>query len=203
MALARRNLIQDWARLSLSVTSVALAVMLILLLGGFLSGRFVQIAAYLTNTPGSVVVAQDEVRNLLGVSSLLPLGAAAAARTGGSRVIPILSQFVILDLHEKKQPVYLVGYDPKQGGGPWRLAAGAEPQGSYEVVLDRVLADRHGIALGEQVEIVDRDFTVVGLSNGTSLWMISFVEDGQTYFFCSRGCRNEFLAKRYEAVLPN
>lgn len=175
MALARRNLIQDWPRLGLSVVGVALAVMLILLLSGFLSGMYIQIAAYLTNTPGSVVVAQDEVRNLLGVSSLLPPGAAAAARTGGNRVIPILSQFVILDLHEKKQPVYLIGYDRKEGGGPWRLATGVEPQGSYEAVLDRILAERHSIALGEQVEIMDRDFTVVGLSDGTSSWMTSFV----------------------------
>lgn len=175
MALARHNLAQDWARLALSVVGVALAVMLILLLSGFLSGMYVQIAAYLANTPGSVVVAQDEVRNLLGVSSLLPPGAAAAARTGGNQVIPILSQFVILDLHGKKQPVYLVGYDRKAGGGPWRLAAGVEPRTSYEVVFDRVLAARHGIALGEQVEIMDRDFTVVGLSDGTSSWMTSFV----------------------------
>lgn len=27
-------------------------------------------------------------------------------------------------------------------------------------------------------------------------------EDGQAYFFCSRGCRDEFLAKRMEAVPP-
>jgi putative ABC transport system permease protein len=175
MSLARRNLMRDWPRLVLSVAGVALAVMLILLLSGLLSGLYHQIAAYLVNTPGSVVVAQDEVRNLLGVSSLLPPGAAAAARGGGSRVIPILSQFVILDLHGKKQPVYLVGYDRKEGGGPWRLAAGGEPRTNYEVVFDRVLATRHGITLGEQVEIMDRDFTVVGLSDGTSSWMTSFV----------------------------
>jgi putative ABC transport system permease protein len=175
MSFARRNLAQDWTRLSLSVTGVALAVMLILLLSGLLSGMYAQIAAYLVNTPGSVVVAQDEVRNMLGVSSLLPPGAASAARGGGNRVIPVLSQFVILDLHDTKQSVYLIGYDRKQGGGPWRLAAGVEPRTNYEVVFDRVLAMRHGVTLGEHVEIMDREFTVVGLSDGTSSWMTSFV----------------------------
>jgi putative ABC transport system permease protein len=175
MFLARRHLFQDLTRLALSVGGVALAVMLILLLNGFLSGMYQQLAAYLNNTPGTVIVAQDGVRNLLGATSLLPPGAAAAARSGGGKVIPILSQFVILDLHGKKQPVYLVGYDRAAGGGPWRLAVGAEPRTNYQVVFDRVLAERHGIALGSTVEIMDRTFTVIGLSDGTTSWMVSFV----------------------------
>jgi hypothetical protein len=109
--LARRNLFQDTTRLALSITGVALAVMLILLLQGFLDGMYRQIAAYLEHTSGTVVVAQEDVSNLLGATSLLPPGSAAAARSRGATVVPILSQFVILDLHDKKQPVYLVGYD--------------------------------------------------------------------------------------------
>ena len=93
---------------------------------------------------------------------------------GVDEAIPILSQFVILDLHEKKQPAYLVGYDPKQGGGPWELAAGREPRTKREMVFDRILAERHSVQIGDQVEVLGRDFTIVGLSNGTSSWMTSF-----------------------------
>ncbi len=175
MLLARRNLFQDTTRLALSISGVALAVMLILLLQGFLDGMYRQIAAYLEHTPGTVVVAQEDVTNLLGATSLLPPGTAAAARSRGAIVTPILSQFVILDLHDKKQPVYLVGYDPASGGGPWELAAGHTPQNNYQVVFDRILAERHGIALGDSVEMVDRTFTVVGLSEGTTSWMTSFI----------------------------
>jgi len=173
--LARRNLFQDSTRLALSITGVALAVMLILLLNGFLDGMYRQIAAYLEHTPGAVVVAQDDVTNLLGATSLLPPSTAAAARSRGATVVPILSQFVILDLHDKKQPVYLVGYDPASGGGPWRLAAGRTPRNNYQVVFDRILAQRHGIALGSRVEIMDRTFTVVGFSEETTSWMTSFI----------------------------
>jgi hypothetical protein len=42
-----------------------LAVMLILLLNGFLDGMYRQIAAYLEHTPGSVIVAQEDITNLL------------------------------------------------------------------------------------------------------------------------------------------
>jgi putative ABC transport system permease protein len=122
-----------------------------------------------------VVVAQEDITNLLGATSLLPPGTAAAARSRGATVAPILSQFVILDLHDKKQPVYLVGYDPTSGGGPWRLAAGHAPQNNYQVVFDRILAQRHGIALGDTVEIMDRTFTIAGLSEETTSWMTSFI----------------------------
>src|SRR5581483_2678823 len=176
MSLAVRNLFQDKTRFALSVGGVALAVILTLLLNGFLAGMYTQITAYLENAPGSIVIAQDGVNNLLGATSLLPAGAAVAVKSeGAENVVPILSQFIILELHEKKQPAYLIGYDPKIGGGPWRLAAGREPRSEREVVFDRILAQRHGIALGESLEILDRDFTVVGLSDGTSSWMTSFI----------------------------
>ncbi len=176
MSLARRNLVQDKTRFLLSVTGVALAVMLILILSGFLNGMYRQISAYLDHTPGSIVVAQDGVRNLLGATSLLPPDMEAPVRTrGAAQVVPILSQFVILDLHDKKVPAYLVGYEPKTGGGPWQLVAGREPRNDKEAIFDRVLAQRHNLTLGDTIEILDRDFTIVGLSDGTASWMTSFV----------------------------
>src|SRR3990172_9181435 len=166
MPLARRNLFQDKTRLALSVGGVALAVMLILLLQGLLSGMYAQISAYLEHAPGTLVVAQDGVTNPLGATSLLPPGTLGDVKAkGASRVVPLLSQFAILDLHGKKQPVYLVGYERARGGGPWQLAAGREPRRDTEVAFDRVLAERHGLTLGDKVEIMDRDFTIVGPSD--------------------------------------
>ena len=176
MSLARRNLVQDKTRFMLSVIGVALAVMLILILSGFLNGMYRQISAYLDHMPGSIVVAQDGVRNLLGATSLLPADMDGVVKTrGAAQVVPILSQFVILDLHDKKVPVYLVGYEPKSGGGPWQLAAGREPRNDKEAIVDRVLAQRHNLAIGDTIEILDRDFTLIGLSEGTASWMTSFV----------------------------
>jgi len=54
------------------------------------------------------------------------------------------------------------------------LVTGREPNSKYEMVLDRVLADRHDLNLGSQVEVMGRDFTIVGLSSGTTSWMTSF-----------------------------
>jgi putative ABC transport system permease protein len=55
------------------------------------------------------------------------------------------------------------------------LATGREPRNDKEAIFDRVLAQRHNLALGDSVEILDRDFVIVGLSEGTASWMTSFV----------------------------
>lgn len=176
MSLARRNLFQDKTRLALSVGGVALAVMLILLLNGFLAGMNKQITSYLDHAPGLLVIAQKGIRNLLGATSFLPPGIAEKAETvqGVAKVLPVLSQFIILDLHGKKQPAYLVGYEPERGGGPWEIIAGRQPETDNEVIFDRVLAERHGLRLGETFEVMGQDFTIVGLSEGTTSWMMSF-----------------------------
>jgi putative ABC transport system permease protein len=176
MSLARRNLFQNKTRLSLSIGGVALAVMLILVLNGFLDGMYRQITSYLDRSPGMVVVAQEDVVNLLGATSLLPGGMVSQVEAvrGVDEAIPILSQFVVLDLHEKKQPIYMIGYDPEQGGGPWEFVAGREPRTKREIVFDRILASRHNLSIGDPVQVLGKDFTIVGLSNGTTSWMTSF-----------------------------
>lgn len=178
MFLAQRNLFKDKTRLALSIGGVALAVMLVLVLNGFLTGMYRQITSYLDHSPGSVVIAQRGVINMLGATSLLPPDTADEAEKidGVAEVAPILSQFIILDLHGKKQPAYMVGYLPgaERGGGPWKLAEGREPEADDEVVFDSVLAARHEIRLGDTMEIMGKDFAVVGLSEGTTSWMTSF-----------------------------
>src|SRR5512132_177549 len=147
MFIARRNLFQDKTRLALSVGGVALAVMLILILKGFLAGMNSQITSYLDNSPGTIVIAEEDVVNLLGATSLIPDGIDQKAESvrGVDQVIAILSQFIILDLHDKKQPAYMIGYEPNRGGGPWQMSEGREPRSKWEMVIDQILAKRHGL----------------------------------------------------------
>ncbi|RIK53711.1 MAG: hypothetical protein DCC59_06195 [Chloroflexi bacterium] len=177
MSLARRNLFQDKTRLALSIGGVALAVMLILIMTGFLAGMNRQITSYLDHSDGSIIVAQKGISNLLGATSLLPprVESDVEAVRGVSDAIPILSQFIILDLHGKKQPVYLIGYDTAQGGGPWKIAQGRAPQTDEEIILDRILAERHDLAINDEIEIMGSNFTIVGLSDDTTSWMTSYL----------------------------
>jgi putative ABC transport system permease protein len=174
--LAFRNLWQQKFRLALSVSGVALAMMLIILLNGFLSGIYAQVTAYLDNTPAQLVVAQDGVTNLLSATSILPAGTEAQANgvPGVAEVTPIVSQFIIFDLHTEKVVAYMVGYEPEQGGGPWQMKDGRLPAADDEVVLDWVMATNHDITIGDAIDILDETFKVVGLSDGTNSWMASF-----------------------------
>lgn len=174
--LAFRNLWQQKIRLVLSVAGVALALMLIILLNGFLSGIYAQVTAYLDNSPADLVIAQEGITNLLSATSLLPAGVADQVRgvPGVARVTPIVSQFTIFDLHEEKVVAYMVGYEPGQGGGPWQMKDGRFPTSDDEVVLDWVMAANHSIQIGDMLDILDETFTVVGLSDDTNSWMASF-----------------------------
>jgi putative ABC transport system permease protein len=145
MLLARRVLLQDKLRLFLSVVGVALAIMLVLILGGFISGINQQVGAYLEHQPGSIVVIQSGSQ---GANSVLPPGtvAAVAAEPGVERAI--------LDLKDRKQFTYVIGYDRALGGGPWQLSAGREPRSDTEVVFDSVLAARLGIRIGDSFDLM-------------------------------------------------
>lgn len=174
MSLAARNLLQDKTRLGLSVIGVALAVMLILILTGFASGINLQLSRYLDHSPGSVVLVQSGSQ---GNSSVLPAETLNSVRqfAGVASAVPIISQYAVLDLGQSKQFAVVVGYDPAQGGGPWALREGRLPQTDNEVVLDAVLADRHDVRVGDEFGLMGQTFSVVGLSAGTTTWMLGYV----------------------------
>ncbi|MBI2765939.1 MAG: ABC transporter permease [Chloroflexi bacterium] len=177
--LAFLNLVQDKLRLILSVVGIALAVMLILFLLGLRAGLFESVRAYMANTPGSVVVLPQGVKGTVAAGSgeYLPAGAAEtiAGTAGVARAIPILQTRAMPQFHSKKEAVYLVGYDPALGGGAWDLAKGREPSADDEIVLDRVLADRHNFAIGDTLMMSGVALKVVGLSKGTSSLSGSYV----------------------------
>ena len=177
MGIARRNLTRDRTRLGLSVAGVALATMLVLLLSGFLDGMNTQITSYLDHTPGSIVIAQSGIKNLLVATSVLPPGTRdQVLRTDGvASAAPLLSSFVILDLGGEKRSAYLVGFDPTLGGGPWSLAEGQALAADDETIVDRALARRYDLRIGDAFELMGRRLRIVGLSEGTTSWMTSFI----------------------------
>jgi putative ABC transport system permease protein len=176
--LALHNLLQDKLRLALSVIGVALPVMLILFLLGLRAGAFRSAVIYLDHAPGSVAVMPKGVRSTSAGSGqfLSPETISAVASAPGvSRVTPVLLIMAITELHGKKEVIKLVGYDAALGAGPWDLAQGREPAADDEVVLDRVLADRHGFKVGDSFEVAGHQLKVVGLSRATSSFTGSFV----------------------------
>lgn len=176
--LALRNLLQDKMRFALSVVGVALAVMLILFLLGLRAGLLRSAIIYLDNAPGSVAIMPAGVRSTgAGVGQFIPSDTAdqVSATPGVGRVTAVVLVMAIPEFHGRKEVIKLVGYDAAEGGGPWNLSQGREPQADDEVVLDRVLAGRHDFNLGDELEVGGRRLRVVGLSSETSSFTGSYV----------------------------
>jgi putative ABC transport system permease protein len=166
MNLASRNLVQDKTRLVLSAVGVALAIMLILILTGFVSGLELQVSRYLDHAPGSVVLVQAGTRGTSSVvpTNTLPAKTVDAARSvrGMASAVPVISQCAVLDLGQTKQFVVVIGYDSALGGGPWALREGRLPQSDDEVVLDGVLAGRRGVRLNDTFGLMSYLFMRLG-----------------------------------------
>ncbi len=169
--LAVRNLLGERTRFLLSVAGVGFAVLLVLVMAGIFVGTINQVTTYIDHSRNAVWVTQPGVSQMFRAVSWLPAGdeqrLLSAPEVGSAD--PILGQpsdFV----HNGEQTAYFVlGYDTATGvGGPWAMAEGRAVSGPGEVVLDRILARKNGIRVGDSVDIVDGRFTVVGLSDQTA-----------------------------------
>lgn len=206
--LALSNLLQDKLRLSLSVLGVALSVMLILFLLGLRAGVLGSAVIYLENAPGSVAVMPPGARSTgAGFSQFLSpeTADAVASAPGVARVTPVLFMMAIPELHGKKEVVKLAGYETALGGGPWNLARGREPAADDEIVIDRVLASRHGFAVGDTFEVGGRRLKVVGLSNQTSSWTGSYIFARKTFvesLVLAPGAASFLLVTPAEGIRP-
>lgn len=173
--LARRNLLADKRRLVASAVGVGLAIMLMLLLDGLWSGVKAGVSAYQDNVGADLYVAQPGTRNFLGAVSMIP---ADTVETVGADpavewAVPVRGFYSIVDLHGRKVAVFVVGSEPDERGGPWDLRTGRVPRQDGEIVVGEVLADRHGLAPGDPIDVMGRTFEVVG--TGPDSFMTSFV----------------------------
>lgn len=170
---ARKTLLSQRLRFAMTAAGVSLAVMLILLLSGMYVGINRQITAYIDNQPADIVVAQEGVRDFLGSRSSLPKDVAdRVRRTGGvAAVVPVISQYAVVDVGSRKEFSLIVGYDSAVGGGPWEMVSGNARLSSDEVVADDAVGRARGLRLGSGLEILGKKFRVAGFSGGTSSWM--------------------------------
>jgi putative ABC transport system permease protein len=164
--LARRNLLAEPRRLAAGVAGIGLALMLILLLGGLWAGIRAQSVQYVDATGATLWVLPPDTRTLFAEGTQLPTSTLEVVRAtqGVAWAAPALGQYAILDLHDTKAATVLVGSEPGQPGGAWALARGRAPTRDDEVAIDRVLADKHRLSLGDRLRVADRSYKVVGIT---------------------------------------
>lgn len=173
VSVSLRTLFQEKLRFAMGAGGVALAIMLILVLQGMFAGVQRQITAYVDMTRADLIVAQKDARNFLGARSTVPQeDVGPVERTAGvARVVPVIVQYVVLDMHGRKEFSLMIGFDSARGGGPWEMHEGSARITDHEIIFDAVVAKRHGVRVGDTVTILGKQLRVAGLSGGTSSWM--------------------------------
>jgi len=170
--LARRNLFADRRRALLATGGVAVALLLVLVLGGIFAGAMRQLTGYIDRSGADLVVSQLGVTTMhMSASVLRPDIADRVRETPGvAWAEPIRSTTGMVSSPDGRAVTYVIGYDPAaRHGGPSRLVAGLPPR-SGEAVVDRQAADQLGVAVGQQVHVLGEPFTVTGLStDGTNI----------------------------------
>ena len=169
--LARRQLLSEPAKIAVAVLAVGAAVALVLLLTGLRRGMGEQVTTYLRHEP-PVLIGQEGTRNFLSQTSVLPESdmSRVAGVSGVADVAAISQGYAMLSLHDRHILTVLIGYDPGALGGPWSIAKGRAPRNG-EIVVDKTLANEHGLKIGSLLDVRGTRLPIVGFTAGTSGFM--------------------------------
>lgn len=169
-----RSALNRPGRTLLVLLAVAAIVAEILILEGFLAGSYTQLRRAVLNRGGDVIVAQAGVRNFLAARSVLPqqTRAAVEAVPGVAATHPLALLSLIYEQDGRLTPIIVLVTDDK--GAAERLVSGRQATASAEIVIDRSLADRYGLAPGDVMTLADYDFTVVGIAEGSAALFTPF-----------------------------
>jgi putative ABC transport system permease protein len=176
--IGRRQLTYEPIKLVLALLGVALAVALVGLLFGLREGINRQASLFEDHAGADVYVARKGTRDFpTAGSSALPASLAGEVKEipGVEEAVPVTNSLGILTLHDKRVATLLVGFEPGRLGRPWDMAAGRRPQRAGEIAIDSVMADTHGLDVGDIARVRGQPLRVVGLTDGTAAWMTPLI----------------------------
>ena len=178
VSIAAKNLFHDRTRLGMSAGGVGFAIMLVLILAGTYDGFYRQAGLFTENSGADLFVGQAGVVDTLHSFSILPLNLSDQLATipGVQQSSAIISRTVELHVGNADHPrVILVGYNESHGtAGPWKIVEGERLPGPREIVVDQIMARKYGLSLGSAVRIGEREFTVVGVSAETNMFIMQY-----------------------------
>lgn len=173
----RRLLRAHPLRVAAGALGIGLALMLILMLDGLWVGVQGRVTAYEDHTGAQLAVVAPGTENLFADPGVLPAATVAqvSATPGVRWAAGVRTMYTILELHGDKAAAALVGSDPGRPGGPWAFRSGRPPRTAREVAVDELLADRHGLGLGDQLPVLGRRLRIVALTRDTAMFMTPLV----------------------------
>ncbi len=172
--LALKQLKHDKGRSSLTVLAISAAIAMILVLRGFEQGLYKQSESVVLDRGGQLILTQSGVSNFLAVRSSLPqlTRSEVEAIDGVVTAHPITGFWVIYGPEGNKSPLLLMVYDTL--GGPTHLIEGKPIKDGRDVIIDAGLSKRFNLRPGDPLIISDFEFTVAGITSGSSALFSAF-----------------------------
>lgn len=168
---ARRSLLHDRLRFLLSVSAVAVAMLLVLVLRGIVDGTIDKATWYVERVDADLFVTQEGVGNMGLSMPVIPVSVESAleAVPGVSDVGGIIRVPAVVRLRSSEVPTSILGFDPDSGiGGPWAIEEGSRQLSPDGAIIDVQLARQQDLALGDPVEIAGRTFAIEALARETN-----------------------------------
>jgi putative ABC transport system permease protein len=183
--IARRNLLAEKGRLTISVGGVAFAVLLILIVLSLYRG-WSDVGKSIARLPGDLWVTQPGTSGLYNSSSVLPETTVAATSDlpDVQLVLPVYAREMALD--EENVDVFFMALDAPAGV---TLPADAreryfpEPGHTY---IDNVFAQKAGLGEGDTIQVLDRELVIDKVANlgNAAITQFAFLsaEDARSIF---------------------
>ncbi len=153
-----------------STLAIGAAFALVIAFRAVWEGETRQLAVYLERAGADVWVMQEHVSNMHMASSFITEGKRVelARVEGVGSLAGILYLNTMIQAGGRQWFSYVVGIEePGQVGGPWSVPQGRSHPSRGEIVIPETLSRLTGAGIGDQVQITDHRFTVVGLSTET------------------------------------
>lgn len=162
-----KTLLMEPMRLVVSALAVAVSFVLVVFFSAVFEGESDQMVVYLEQLQADVWVMQKGVSNMHMASSMV--WDWKADRIASYPQVDAIAAILYLNgavrAGGRDWVSYLIGLRPEHGrAGPWAMAAGASMPGPGEAVIPVVMSRLAGIGIGDEITMIDRQLTVVGLS---------------------------------------
>lgn len=169
-SIAWKNLTHERGRFAISIGGVAFAVLLVLVLGSLYQGWNTRIASYIRSVGADLWVAQLGSADMSHSVSLLPSELAPTLETvrGVKSVSPFIGRQIAFPFQGDDVHIFLVGYDAAGSiGRPVKMVEGQSTPGSREIIIDRVLAKKYDLKIGDRLPILKgEEWSIVGIAEG-------------------------------------
>jgi putative ABC transport system permease protein len=175
--LARRNLLSEKGRFAMSVSGVAFAVLMILIVVALYRGWSGAGRVY-TELPGDLWISQTGTSDPYHSTSFLPATrrSAVARINGVETVLPVYARHIAFRHHGQEQDVFAMALAASPA-----MPLAARVRERYfpppeRINIDRVLADQAGVGVGDRLWVLGRDLVVARIhTGGNRIFQIAYL----------------------------